>query len=445
MGTSLLSPDAWIRVMKKLDTEDIVRCRAVCRQFHDLSVENVLKSHTKLQICSVIRSYKDCFDLDHCVSPKNSIQSDSHLEMEDIKVISKLFPSVSVLKFNLYNNFLNPIKYDPLVTSLQLFPNIVCLTITAESCHGNIVRMEPSDKLIHLNVKRILGDDRGELKNVFPSLQSLELEELDQWDYIDNKFVFPICSPSKRVVLRGSRENSFHWSLFASSLEVIEAVIDFSDYSRKYQPSHPGLHSLSVDITTREEEQEESVNLTGLMNFILDNKQSLRNVSFSAVNASRDSFESLFASLSFISKLEITFDSDYIASSIGQQTEVVPSMKYLSLVYQDNGDSADFCNGIWPSLPSDLDNLSIQVKTPSRKCPGVSWSPYVKSMLQPQSGIKQVTLIGDHYAVDEWQRAFDKVDEEEEYLIYRKFVTRVRQNGIHKTKQDFVVTLANEP
>ena len=420
----------------KLDTEDVVRCRAVCRHFHDLSVERVLKSHTKLCInANVYWGDKDCFHLDHRVPSKNNIWSDSPLEMQDIKVISRLFPSVSVFKFN---TFMSRIKYDPLVASLQLFPNIVCLSVNKDLDQKEILQMEPTDKLIHLKANSITSDDdETELNDVFPSLQSLEFNN------VDNGFVFPICNPSRRLVLRGSQENSFHWSLFASSLEVIEAVIDFSDYSRKYQPSHPRLHSLSVDITTNEEEQRERVDLTGLMNFILDNKQSLRNLAFSAVNATNDSLESLLASLSFIEKLEITLNSSGIARSISHKIKAMPNMKYLSLVYKDDEDSAYFTNDVWPHLPSDLDNLSIQGIDPSISYTKFFWIPFIKSMLK--IGMKQVTIVGmscDY--LDEWQKTFDRVEDnhddsdDDEGLIDHKFVIRVRQT-------DCVVTLANEP
>ena len=478
MGTSLLSPDAWVRVMKKLDTDDVVRCRAVCRQFHDFSVERVLKTYTKLWILSAdiklwltikkrffqnvwpsrsndesflgfdlsaaktdrkrwiyndCRSNgNDCFHLDHHVPLKKSIWIDSPLEMEDIEVISRLFPSVSVLKFY---QFHDSVKYNPLIASLQLFPNIACFIVNGNSDHKKIMQMEPTDKLIHLKIKNITKDDnKTKLKNVFPSLQSLELDD------VDDKTIFPISSPSKRAVLRGSRENSFHWSLFASSLEVIEAVIDFSDYSRKYEPSHPGLHSLTVDITTSEEEQEEDVNLGGLMNFILDNKESLRNLTFSAVNASRDSFESLLASLSLIEKLEITFSSGYILSTIRRHIEEMGNMKHLSLVYNDYQDSAYFVNEICPYLPSDLDNLSIRGMNTSKRFPGEWYSSAIKSMLQSPTGIKQISFGGTHCSwLEEWQEAFDEVDDDDdEDLTNHKFLIRIRKKG-------FVVTLANEP
>ena len=468
MGTSLLPLDVWVRVIEKLETDDIVRCRAVCRQFHDLSVESVLRSHTKLWIMStdtklwfsrctnkdsldlsVVRTHRkkwifrdirlydeDCFDVDHRVPPKNSIWIDFPLEIQEIEVISRLFPSVSVLRFYQFDYF---VKYDSLVASLQLFPNIVCLTVNGNSDYKEILQMEPTGKLIHLKANSIISDDgETELKNVFPSLQSLELDD------VDNGFVFPICSPSKRAVFRikESQENSFHWSLFASSLEVIEAVIDFGDYSRKYQPSHPGLHSLSVGISTREEEQREGVNLTGLMNFILDNKQSLRNLTFSTVNASRDSFESLFASLFFISKLEITFNSGYVARSIRRQVEKMPSIKHLSLVYIDNEDSAYFTYDVWPYLreASYLDNLSIQrMDRRKQRFSIVFWSPFIKCMLQPKIGMKQVTLVGIHFLKDEWQKAFDKVeDHDNQDLMDHKILVCAKQENL-------VVTLANEP
>ena len=391
--------EVWSKCLDVLSLSQRIACRAVCQAFKK-ETEDILRKQQKLWLKCTDDKVFDCFDKDHFVDEKDSIEYkyEKCPSLEEMTAIACLFPSLVVLKLETREEF-----YDKTFPLLKLFPSIVCLVAPGYLSDKDLIgsnKKKPVN-LKHLLAKSVVLEDC--MSHL--SLESLEVFELDNvWGFDPDN----IPVPSKRFTALNFNEINIDW--IPETIEVFNALITFQRYSKRGQASHPNLRKVGLRWPYWCSLQ--AHNIIGLIHFLDDNKH-VKELSLTAATGNVWSLSDLMPSLKFIEWLEVSVYDDYTVKVFKEELRSnAVNLKYLSFVFYfnhlgDKGHASDDerLQRVINSLPDDTDNLTV-VFEGWRRTPNVM-DEFICQKLE-EGNPKQVTMERINDMEDDWKYGWEE-------------------------------------
>lgn len=269
--------EIWRNIFSLLPSTDLIHSRMVCKTFRD-EAEYQLHKRERLGIIGLPEesdkpyTIVNCFDCcNHRVSPQDCIINSS--KSPRLSILGSLFPSTRILVMQVERS-----RSVSLEKILQAFPELECATIQV-NCHDMNENECVAPNLKHLTLQSFSSKTNFS----FPSLESLEIKK----NYNNSRA--PLTIPSHRLIM--TRYIAIDWKkLPSSTLQVLDACINFGGYRRRFQPTFPCLTTVSTAI------QPSEVNV--FRSFLLDNQPSITTIFLSVFYLTKTHIGNILSCLS---------------------------------------------------------------------------------------------------------------------------------------------------
>lgn len=260
----------WIKCLENLSLQDRIALRGVSLSFlHE--IDHLCRRQKKLWIRNLDNEGKDCFDDQHRIPPHDALAIKHHtITLRKLHYISKLFPSVSILKFDPmeFDHYQDP-SDDYSFPIAFFFPHVTCLVAQGHLYTAHFaVDSDIPHPYTGSKIRHILAHDlclEGIRPTSFPFLESIELVYNSGGDDRPN-----IPKPSRRIMIQ--QASDIKWSWLPRTIEKCVAAVSFSSYERKNKHLFPNLTTLGHCMWSGEESP-------GFCAFLQDHRRIIREIS----------------------------------------------------------------------------------------------------------------------------------------------------------------------